>query len=86
MVRGGGGMKRYKYFMSYQFSGNSASGMGSIGIELDEEIKNMETLERCKRHIEKALKNKKSIQASVIILNFQLLSIQEANDGNEGNS
>src|SRR3712207_7844944 len=28
MVRGGGGMKRYKYFMSYQFSGNSESGMG----------------------------------------------------------
>jgi len=79
-------MKIYKYFMSYQFKGNSESGMGSIGIELDEEIKDMKTLERCKRHIEKALKNKKSIQASVIILNFQLLNIQEANDGNEGNS
>lgn len=70
-------MKIYKYFMSYQFKGNSESGMGNIGIELDEEIKDMKTLERCKRQIEKALKNKKSIQANVIILNFQLLNVEE---------
>lgn len=69
--------KIYKYFMSYQFRGNSESGMGSIGIDLNEEIKDMETLERCKRHIENALKNKKSIQANVIILNFQLLNVEE---------
>lgn len=79
-------MKIYKYFISYHFKGDSKAGMGSIGVDVDKKIEDMEELEEIKERIERDLEKESGIRASVGILNFQLLSIQEIRDGNKGNS
>lgn len=70
-------MKIYKYFISYYFKGNDESGMGSIGVDANKEIDDMEELGAIRDHIEKDIKNRFGIEAGAVILNFQLLKVEE---------